>query len=170
MQQENRPASSTENNARPRPYVISCMRFDLEPDAPYQNVRELVATHPRYPADHYHGPTYQHFIHEADARLMELGEAIAQGEMTVDDAYEAFRPYADLFPEMYTPEFQEERGEDFPLVGFEYDFMPVSEQFWHEATALNIPDVGINLGMPSPVSIFEATPSETISSPSRHGE
>ena len=58
---------------------------------------------------------------------------------------------------MYTPEFREEWGDDFPQVGFGEEFTPVSEKFWHEATALNIPGVGTDLRTPSPASglVFE---------------
>jgi hypothetical protein len=136
------------------------MRFDLRPRGPDESVPGLVA----YPYDDYDGPFYAHFVHEADNRLIELRRAVEQGEMPVEEAYEAFRQYAHLYPEMYAPDFQEEWGDEFPQVGFEYDFMPASEQFWHEAAALNMPGVGTHLRTPSPASglVFEVLGDEAF--------
>jgi len=156
MPQERHPSSSTANKARPGPYVISCMRFDLGLRAPDEVEEAYEAFWPN--------PVYADFVHEADKRLIELCNAVEQGEMTVEEAYEAFRPYAHLYPEMYTPEFREEWGDDFPQVGFGEDFTPVSEKFWHEATALNIPGVGTDLRTPSPASglVFEVVGDEAF--------
>jgi hypothetical protein len=81
---------------------------------------------------------YGLFLHEADLLLMELGNAVRAGTMTVEQAKEMWAPYRELFPELYEPGY----AGGFPTVDLEVDSLPASQRFNEEVQRLEIPRAG----------------------------
>jgi hypothetical protein len=82
--------------------------------------------------------TYGLFLPEADLLLMDLGNAVREGEMTTEQAKEMWAPYRELFPELYEPDYTE----GFPTVDLEVDSLPASHRFNEEVQTLEIPGAG----------------------------
>lgn len=89
---------------------------------------------------------YGWFFHEADAMLFSLDIHVSAGEMTTEEALQAWEPYREHWPELYdlTPEvLEDEYGiQDFPDSDRILDTLPASGGFWHRAAGLSIPGVG----------------------------
>ncbi|HLJ66111.1 MAG TPA: hypothetical protein VKX16_01965 [Chloroflexota bacterium] len=81
---------------------------------------------------------------EPELLIYVLTAAVEAGDMTSDQALEAFHPYRDVVPFVYEPQWDEEELV-WPFTGEDYDAFE-STEVYSAAMALGIPDVGYNLG------------------------
>ncbi len=106
------------------PFVMGCMKF--------------------------HGE-YQGFVNEDAIMLRTISDAMQRGDLTGEQAREAYRPYARFDPEIYDLDYEEENEWGFPLCTDDMDDLSVSP-IGREADAAGIPGVGIPWGHLSPMS------------------
>ena len=106
------------------PFVMACMKF--------------------------HGE-YQGFVNEDAIMLRTISDAMQRGDLTGEQAREAYRPYARFAPEIYDLDYEEENEWGFPLCTDDMDDLSVS-RIGREADAAGIPGVGVAWGNLSPMS------------------
>jgi hypothetical protein len=106
------------------PYVVICMQFD--------------------------GP-YMYFADESAIMLRLISLAMQAGELTGEEAREAYRPYRAWFPEIYEPEYTEWNDGGFYIANDDMDEM-MDSAITEEADKAGIPGVRIPWGDLSPMS------------------
>lgn len=106
------------------PYVVACLEFNGQ---------------------------FRYFADEDAIMLRTISLAMQSGDLTADQACEAYQPYREFFPEIYQPDYKDWNDWGFYLANDDQDELMVSA-ITREADAAGIPGVGVPWNDLSPMS------------------